>query len=163
MHVSRRDGAIWSSKFGDWIRATHPRTRLGPNGAYGNIILNFRPRHAAAVSMSEIATVEHDTLAASKATDLVERIAQAFPTLTDGFDAKWKAWEHSWATAAIDIQVLSLSSAFAQGPEWDALVKMGPSILPQVVKKLASGNIFGCNLCKSSSPAATFPPASYHR
>jgi hypothetical protein len=164
MHASRGDGGTWSSKFGDYIRAIHPRDRLSPNGEYGSVVVSFKRRAAMSESSAgsqsvlvsapapathprELPTMELDTVSASKAANLVERMAQAFPILTDEFDTKWNAWQQSWSKGPT---LLSSSTAFAQGPEWDALVKLGPRILPQVVKKLTSdANIFGCDLCES--------------
>ena len=42
------------------------------------------------------------------------------------------------------------STARAKGPAFDALVKLGPAIIPLVVKKLADpDNFFAIQLCKS--------------
>jgi hypothetical protein len=103
--------------------------------ATGSTIISNAERYAAVVSIAKI-------------TSLVERSTKAFPVLAGNFDWNWDAWQKTWDSP--ELEDAASSNAFAKGPEWDALVSMGPAILPPVVAKLQSNtNIFGCQLYKS--------------
>lgn len=144
------------------MRMTHPRyglTDASNTAIYGNVVVSFKPNvNFQFGDVEPPAPTEAEREAASQITGLVDRSAVAFPMLADDFTKNWDAWEKSWAQPS-HIESQS-SSDFAAGSEWDALVKMGPSILPQVVKKLqTAANIFGCDLCgcSSSSPFILSP------
>jgi hypothetical protein len=67
--------------------------------------------------------------------------------LADGFDKAWTTWMGTWGTP----EYSSYSKEITQGPEFDALVAMGTSILPLIVDKLKKEtNFFGCRLCEFS-------------
>ena len=153
-HGSRFYLGVWSSKRGKNMRMTHPRyglTDASNTAIYGNVVVSFKPNvNFQFGDVEPPAPTEAEREAASQITGLVDRSAVAFPMLADDFTKNWDAWEKSWAQPS-HIESQS-SSDFAAGSEWDALVKMGPSILPQVVKKLqTAANIFGCDLCGCSS------------
>jgi hypothetical protein len=161
-HGSRFYLDVWSSKRGPNIRMTHPRYGLTPSVGYGNVVVSFKPHPTLTTAEAEPVTVsasgsggEADTEAAAKITSLVEHSTEEFSILADSFDKNWDAWQKSWKNPKL-IE-FSSSSVFANGPEWDALVKMSTAILPQVVKKLqTTSNIFGCNLCECSPLSSHF-------
>lgn len=201
-HGARLSGGHWSSKFGEWLLAVHPRDGIAhQDNLYGTVRVYFRPRAIATIASasstpgvpasggSGISTTGASGLvsaseptasggsggavatgdiedsktkitqalwsdsevneAATKINGLVRQSNEAFPRLADNFEKNFLAWKDSWKRKDPKVYLSSKSIVFAKGPEWDALAKMGPSILPQVVAKLQdSSNIFACHLCK---------------
>lgn len=156
-HGARFFEGRWSSKRGWGIRMTHPRKGL-EGDEYGEIWLHFkRANPSTSTSKIAIATSDLDPVAASKVGDLVTKTSQLYPILADAFEQNWQDWTKTFNNPKLSNS--SCSYDFAKGPEWDRLVSMGPSILPQVVNKLRSDqNIFGCNLCKSYTLMCTLVP-----
>lgn len=114
------------------------------------IVLGFRPNPNPRRKFQTISLplLTSETVAAELQT-LVKSLQMNFPYLAEDFEKRWEEWRESWRRQ----HTLSNSSSdvFAQGPEWDALVQMGASILPYVVDKLQlNSNVFGCHVCKYS-------------
>ncbi|KAF7371302.1 Acyl carrier protein-like [Mycena sanguinolenta] len=64
-----------------------------------------------------------------------DQLNSTFPGLVADFEEKYAAWEAIWYTG--ENAISSHSATRAQGPEFEALVALGPKIIPLVVKKLA--------------------------
>lgn len=170
-HASRGP-APWSSKLGTDFVVRHPRQALAhPDDLYGAIVVHFRPhQHAHALASdkgkSTAGVPSKDTRGPAYSSEEIDNASQKisatvqeqktkFPLLDTAFEKNWSAWAASWSKKGRKRS--SRSSAFAVGPEWDALVTMGPNILPQVVNKLRDRkNVFGCQLCEFNDQSITF-------
>jgi hypothetical protein len=135
-HASIKDGSIWSSKQGRGLRITHPRYKLQGIDTYGVHFARIPAQTTTCSSLSVAPVSEfHEAAAATaKVTSLVKRSAETFPALAANFDQNWAAWQKTWEDAQHDY--VQYSEYFAQGPEWEALVRMSTAILSQVVGKL---------------------------
>ncbi|KAI1140374.1 hypothetical protein F5Y05DRAFT_315467 [Hypoxylon sp. FL0543] len=152
-HASRQDNGIWSSKLGNFIRLNHPRGALdaadGPvtdrNQGYGRRVVHFKAVYGGPQIPGPLYSLDAVTASSTKISPIALQLATAFPQASGSFETKWKSWADSWLSP--DKITSQLESTFTSGPEWDALVDMGPGILPMVVDKLKDPyNLFGCYL-----------------
>jgi hypothetical protein len=128
----------WESKLGPNIRITHDRQGLhGTN--YGQVLdsfqLSFNVTPSARLSMA------NQTLWSVDDADKLQKAIAAVPEdQRNAFEAAFDAWEASWSRGALAFS--SDTKDRAQGEEYEALVAMGPGILPLLVEKLRDPSKF---------------------
>lgn len=146
-HASRLDNGEWSSKLGGWIQTIHPRTGL-EGKFYGDIVLHFKVGPGGKHIPGPLYSQDNVLASSTRVSAVIEQLATSFPKASKGFERRWEAWVASWS---LPTKIMNQSeSTFTSGPEWEALVNMGPDILPMVVDKLKDkSNVFGCYLCES--------------
>lgn len=89
--------------------------------------------------MDPFAPVPTPSAAALKsAKDLYDKLKTASPALAEDFDTKYDAWRRTWLSNNDSPD----SNIGATGPEFAALVALGPKIIPFVVYRLTSGDDF---------------------
>lgn len=124
---------------------------------YGNIVVSFRKTNQIKDVPGPLYHAEVVAASAAKVSSIVDRLAAAFPQMSEAFKTNWKAWADSWLLPGKVSS--SSSSTYAEGVEWDRLVAMGANIIPSVVQELSDRyNFFGCSLCECSPP-----PSSSHK
>lgn len=98
--------------------------------------------------MDPFAPVPPPSAAAVKsAKDLYNKLKTASPALAKDFDIKYDAWRKTWFSNNDSPN----SETRAIGPEFAALIALGPKIMPFVVYRLTSGNDFmAVVLCMAS-------------
>lgn len=76
--------------------------------------------------------------AVKSARDLCDKLKARSPDLAADFDKKYDAWKKTWVSNNDSPN----SYTRATGPEFDALIALGPKIMPFVVDRLTSGEDF---------------------
>jgi hypothetical protein len=75
------------------------------------------------------------------------------PELRAAFDAAFRAWKDTWFRGGLAVS--SDPHTRAVGPEFDALIALGPGILPLVIEALANpDNFFALQLYDAIQPDA---------
>lgn len=93
--------------------------------------------------------------AVKSAKDLYLKLKTTFPDLAADFEKKYDAWKKTWFAGNDSAN----SATRATGPEFSALVALGPKIVPFVVYRLTNGSDFmAIELCKADS---TIPKARH--
>lgn len=91
--------------------------------------------------------------AVKSAKDLYNKLKTASPALAKDFDTKYDAWRKAWFSNSNSDS--SNSDIRATGPEFAALVALGPKIMPFLVYRLTSGNDFMAVVpCTENNPIA---------
>lgn len=81
--------------------------------------------------------------AVASANDMYEKVKARAPPLVNGFKQKFDAWKKTWFK-----DDSPNSATRAQGKEFEALVALGPKIIPLIVYKLTEpGNFMAIVLC----------------
>lgn len=89
-------------------------------------------------------------VAVKSAKDLRAKIEATFGDFTKDFDKRYEAWKKTWFSG--NNSNSPDAETRASGPEYAALVALGPKIVPLVVEKLTSGKDFmAVVLCKAAS------------
>lgn len=104
--------------------------------------------------MDPFAPVPPPSVAAVRsATELYNKLKTTAPDLVCDFDNRYKAWKQTWfSTGNTDSPD---SDTRATGPEFDAVLALGPKIIPLVVYQLTSGEDFiAVVLCMANEPAS---------
>ena len=140
----------WESKCGPGLRLVHDTDDLR-GGDYGTPLHRYdrtQDPHLLAIApvdmmhplphLVAIAPVDMmhplPRLATAERSKLARTVAQIDPSVRKSFEATFAAWQQTWFAGVMAIN--SDSNARAKGPEFDALVQMGPSILPLVVREM---------------------------
>lgn len=81
--------------------------------------------------------VEHipDAAAVTSAKDMYTRLKTTAPDLVSDFDQKYDAWKQTWDRDNVNVNVNI-------GSEYDALVALGPKVMPLIVYRMTSGDDF---------------------
>lgn len=113
----------------------HPRLAV-EGQLYGKAVISFKSQP----DIQELPGPLYDagvvSASSAKLSSIVGHLAAEFPQVSGSFDSNWQAWADSWLLPGkVTIQS---SSAHAEGPEWDKLVKMGEKIIPAVVHQLSN-------------------------
>lgn len=91
--------------------------------------------------MNPFAPVPPPSAAAVKsATDLYNKLKTTAPTLVHEFDIRYEAWKQTWLND--DDRDSPNSDTWATGPEFEAVLALGPKIMPLVVYQFTSGKDF---------------------
>ncbi len=145
-----RHGPRWESKCGGDLRIQHGLNEL-VSSSYGRALAFYRRSHRLAAPfdaareeiMKEKAARSYLSPAQRRA--LHEERERAPAELRSAFDKAFVAWKSTWFSGGLAIS--SNPHTRAVGKEYDALIALGPAILPLVVEQLAdSENFFALEL-----------------
>jgi hypothetical protein len=138
-------GPRWESKCGADLRIQHGLDEL-VGSTYGRVLAFYRRSRtvlaaygAAAEGIMKEKVVKSYISAAQKRTLSQER--ERIPEKTRvAFDKAFDAWKRTWFSGGLAIS--SNPHTRAVGKEYDALVALGPAVLPLVVEQLANPENF---------------------
>ena len=138
-------GPWWESKCGGDLRIQHGLNEL-VSSSYGRVVAFYRrsrtlvATHKAALEeIMKKKTAKSHMKAAQKRALRVER--ERVPAdLRAAFDKAFAAWKSTWFRGGLAIS--SNPHTRAVGNEYDALIALGPAILPLVVEQLADPENF---------------------
>jgi len=138
-------GPRWESKCGGDLRIQHGLNEL-VGSSYGRVVAFYRRSRLvedlytriAEDGMKERAPKSSLTSAQKKA--LRDQRSGVPAELRTAFDAAFNAWKGTWFSGGLAIS--SNPHNRAVGKEFDALIALGPQILPLVVDKLADADNF---------------------
>lgn len=92
--------------------------------------------------------------AIKSAKELYDKLKSASPALAQDFDTKYSTWKETWLGDSSGNS--KNSDSRATGPEFAALVALGPKILPFIVYRLTNGEdyiaVVLCMADKSTLP-----------
>jgi hypothetical protein len=138
-------GPRWESKCGGDLRIQHALGELS-GSSYGRVTAFYtRSRLLSAVNEPLVEGIVNEKASKSylsahqKKQLFAEREAIA-AELRDRFEAAFAAWKPTWFSGGLAIN--SNPHSRAVGPEYDALIALGPDVLPLVVEKLADPENF---------------------
>ena len=149
-------GPRWESKCGGDLRIQHGLGEL-VGSMYGRVLGFYRRARAASAAnesvaeevMSERATRSY--LSARQRKALAEVRARIPADLRAAYDRAFAAWKATWFRGGLAIN--SDPHGRAVGPEYDALIALGPDILPLVIESLADPeNFFALQLYDAIQP-----------
>lgn len=138
-------GSRWESKCGPDLRIQHGLNEL-VGGSYGRVVAFYRksrPLGAAFAPLLE--EMMQEKLSKSYLTATQKKILRdqrsAVPSeVQTAFDAAFTAWQGTWFRGGLAFD--SNPNTRAVGKEFDALIALGPRILPLVVEALADPENF---------------------
>jgi hypothetical protein len=138
-------GPRWESKCGSDLRIQHGLGELAGSN-YGRVIAFYRARTSLAAAnarlveeiMNEKAVKSYMSPAQRKA--LAKEHEQVSAAVRADYNARFEAWKKTWFAGGLAFN--SNPHMRAVGPEYDALVGMGPVILPLVIESLADPENF---------------------
>jgi hypothetical protein len=138
-------GARWESKCGGDLRIQHGLGEL-VSSSYGHVVAFYRRSRALPAAYeaaredlmkektakSYLSTVQRRTLGEER-----DRVSEGVRT---AFEEAFAAWKDAWFSGGLAVS--SNPHTRAVGKEYDALIALGPAILPLVVEKLADPENF---------------------
>lgn len=138
-------GRRWESKCGGDLRIQHGLNEL-VSSSYGRVVAFYnKSRRLKAVfvpirkkRMTGKPSKSYLTAAEKKA--LSEQLKSIPAQRQKAFEAAFRSWKATWFRGGLAIS--SNPHTRAVGPEYDALIAMGPEILPLLVQKLAAPDNF---------------------
>ena len=138
-------GPRWESKCGYDLRIQHGLSELA-GGLYGRVLTFYRKSRALPAAFEAIAedlmNEKHakSYLSTPQKKTLHDQQARVPAELRAAFDAAFRAWKAAWFRGGLAVS--SDPHTRAVGQEFDALVALGPAILPLVVEALADPENF---------------------
>jgi hypothetical protein len=138
-------GPRWESKCGADLRIQHGLNEL-VGSSYGRVVAFYRrsatvePVFAAIVETSMKTKNGKPTLTNAQKKTLRDQIGSVPADLRGAFETAFEAWKSTWFTGGLAFS--SNPHTRAVGKEFDALIALGPRILPLVVEKLADPENF---------------------
>lgn len=138
-------GPRWESKCGGDLRIQHGLNEL-VGASYGRVLAFYRRSRLLAAEFQALleATVKEKksrSVLSSAEKKLLAAQATSVPAdVRADFEAAFDAWKCTWFEGGLAIS--SVPQTRAVGREFDALVALGPVILPLVVEKLADPENF---------------------
>jgi hypothetical protein len=138
-------GPRWESKCGGDLRIQHGLSELA-GSTYGRVIAFYRRNRLLGApfeavleeTMTEKAHKSYLTTPQRKR--LRDQIAAIPPDVRAAFANAFRAWQETWYRGGLAIS--SDPHTRAVGPEFDALIALGPVILPLVIEALADPENF---------------------
>jgi len=138
-------GPRWESKCGRDLRIQHGLDEL-VGSSYGRVLAFYRRARLLEAAYAEIleglvkekATKTYLSSAQKKI--LREHLSQIPDDLRKAFDVAFNAWKETWFSGGLAIS--SDPSDRTIGKDFDALISLGPKILPLVVEVLADPENF---------------------
>lgn len=150
-------GPRWESKCGGDLRIQHGLGEL-VGSTYGHVVAFYRKsRMLTAPYEAALEDVMNEKLARSYLSAAQRRIlteeCERIPReIRAAFEEAFAAWKESWFSGGLAIS--SNPQTRAVGKEYDALIALGPAILPLVVEKLAAPeNFLALQLYDAIQPA----------
>jgi hypothetical protein len=149
-------GPRWESKCGGDLRIQHGLGEL-VGSSYGRVVAFYRPGRALSATNESLAeeimkerTVK-SYLSAAQRKALAEERDRIPAQLRAAYERAFAAWKATWFGGGLAIS--SNPQTRAVGKEYDALIAMGPAILPLVVESLADPeNFFALQLYDAIQP-----------
>lgn len=138
-------GLRWESKCGPDLRIQHGLNEL-VGSSYGRAVAFYRPSQLQeAIFASVLETRMPDKpaktyLTAAERKLLREQVHSVSTELRTAFETAFLAWKEMWFSGGLAIS--SNPHTRAVGREFDALIALGPAILPLLVEKLADPENF---------------------
>jgi hypothetical protein len=149
-------GPRWESKCGSDLRIQHGLGEL-VSSSYGRVVAFYRRGRALLAANSSLAeeimkekvVKSYMTTAQRKA--LVDEREQIRADLRTTYESAFDAWKATWFSGGLAIS--SNPHTRSVGKEYDALIAMGPAIIPLVVESLADPeNFFALQLYDAIQP-----------
>lgn len=136
--VSVGQSGLWESKLGSYLRITHGRVEL-KGAAYGSVVDSFQLSFG--LELNEGVSMASQELWSEEDELKLQIETQSVPLLQrSDFEKAFSAWEATWNAGTMAFS--SDTRDRAKGPEFDALVAMGPPIVPLVIDKLRDPSNF---------------------
>ncbi len=138
-------GPRWESKCGGDLRIQHGLGEL-VGSSYGRVVAFYRRGRAllaANESLVEVVMKEKTVksyLSAAQRKALAQEREQILPELREAYESAFAAWKATWFRGGLAIN--SNPHTRSVGKEYDALIAMGPAIIPLVVESLADPENF---------------------
>lgn len=138
-------GPRWESKCGTDLRIQHGLDEL-VGSSYGRVVAFYRRSRlldnvfASILEKSMKERTAKSYLAPSDKRALREQMSRIPPEVRTAFEVAFNAWKETWFSGGLAID--SDPHARAVGKEIDALIALGPAILPLIVDKLADPENF---------------------
>lgn len=145
-----KHGPRWESKCGGDLRIQHGLNEL-TGGLYGRVLAFYSQSRTVPAPFAETAEdVMTEKLARSYLSReqkqlLARQLGEIPADVRSAFSAAFDAWKETWFRGGLAMS--SDPHTRAVGPEFEALIALGPAILPLVVERLADpDNFFGLQL-----------------
>ena len=138
-------GPRWESKCGGDLRIQHGLNEL-VGASYGRVVAFYRRSGLLAAEFEALLEANmkgkrsRSALSPQERKRLAEEVRSVPAELRATFEAAFDAWKSTWFQGGLAIS--SVPQTRAVGREFDALVALGPRILPLVVEKLADPENF---------------------
>jgi hypothetical protein len=138
-------GPRWESKCGSELRIQHGLNELA-GSTYGRVVAFYRRgRQLEAVFAPLLEKRMKDKIAKTRLTAgerklLRDQISNVPADSRTAFETAFSAWKETWFSGGLAIN--SNPHSRAVGNEFDALIALGPSILPLLIEKLADPENF---------------------
>jgi len=143
--TGRGHGPRWESKCGSDLRIQHGLGEL-ISSSYGHVVAFFRrSRTLPAVYQAALEEIMKEKVAksylsAGQRRTLLEQCDGVPEEVRTAFERAFSAWKNTWFSGGLAIS--SDPHTRAVGKEYDALIALGPAILPLLVEKLADPENF---------------------
>jgi hypothetical protein len=138
-------GPRWESKCGGDLRIQQGLNELA-GSSYGRVVAFYRrsralkPVYAALVEGSMKERTVKAGLTAAQKKNLRGQVNRVPPDVRSAFATAFEAWKRTWFSGGLAIS--SDPHTRAVGREFDALIALGPAILPLVMEKLTAPDNF---------------------
>lgn len=138
-------GPRWESKCGGDLRIRHGLNEL-VGASYGRVLAFYRrsrllPAEYAALVEGAVKEKKTQSILSPQEKKLLAAQSKSVPPdVRADFEAAFDAWKATWFEGGLAVS--SVPQTRAVGREFDALVALGPRILPLVVEKLADPDNF---------------------
>lgn len=138
-------GPRWESKCGSSLRIQHGLTEL-ESSSYGRVLAFYSKARIAAPFAEALAELESlkeppaMRLSSAEAAKLQQDVTAVPAEVQAEFRRAFEAWKETWFAGGLAID--SNPRSRARGKEFDALVALGPQVLPLVVETLADEENF---------------------
>jgi hypothetical protein len=138
-------GARWESKCGGDLRIQHGLSEL-VSSSYGHVVAFYRQGRNLTASYADAfedvmkEKVAKSSLSAAQRRALNEQRETLPPALRTAFEKAFAKWKDAWFSGGLAIS--SNPHTRVVGKEYDALIAIGPAILPLVIEKLADPENF---------------------
>ncbi len=146
-------GPRWESKCGKGLRIQHGLTEL-EGASYGRVLAFYAPG-LAMMSTSDKLQIESlrasfiiQPMNAERQEALLRAAANLSPEIRQAYADKFARWKSTWFAGGLAIN--SDPHSRASGKDFDALIAMGPTILPLIIGSLSDpDNFFALQLYDS--------------
>jgi hypothetical protein len=149
-------GPRWESKCGYDLRIQHGLNEL-VSSSYGRVLAFYRKSRTVAAIYEVASEVTMQGKIAKSYLSLTQKRAiqeerKNIPVeLRASFDTAFSAWKSTWFSGGLAVS--SNPNSRAIGKEYDALIALGPAILPLVIEQLADpDNFFALQLYDAIQP-----------
>jgi hypothetical protein len=138
-------GPRWESKCGQDLRIQHGLNEL-VGGLYGRVLAFYSKGRTLPAPFAAVAEdvmnekLARSYLSASQKRLLQKQTVEIPAEVRAGFEAAFRAWKDSWFSGGLAVS--SDPHTRAVGKEFDALIALGPTILPLLIEKLAEPENF---------------------